>query len=75
MILIDPKSDCCMMYGSPTNLDLMQDVEFLKTECRGQQKLLANLVQRKTQLLQEDLPKICSSLGSLQCLEIVKVLR
>ena len=51
----------------------MQDTEFLRLECRGQQRMLHSLVQQKQQLLQEDLPKICRSLGSLQCLEVIKV--
>ena len=50
----------------------MQDAAFLMRETKGQQALLDSLLQSKQQLLAEDLPKVCYSIGSLQCLDIIK---
>ena len=50
----------------------MKDAGFLMREKKGQQTLLDSLLQSKQQLLAEDLPKVCFSVGSLQCLEIIK---
>ncbi len=41
-------------------------------EKKGQQAQLDGLLTNKQQLLAEELPKVCYSIGSLQCLDIIK---
>ena len=58
----------------PIALTALKDAGFLMREKKGQQALLDSLLQSKQQLLAEELPKVCYSIGSLQCLDIIKAM-
>lgn len=52
---------------------MLQDVEYLMGETMSQHKELNALLERKQQLLNDDLPTLCTSIASLQCLDVIKV--
>ena len=52
---------------------MVQDVTMLKTEAEKQQVYLDRVLERKRQLLDVELPQLCKSLASMQCLDAIKV--